>query len=316
MANATNQMVRSQRQDVRNRWLLSAPALAIAFVAAIGPLFVMIAYSFMVKGDYGDVKFGEFSLEGWFSVLFQRDIFDDTLGFADAHLTILWRSVRLSLYTTVLTLVLGFPTAYFISTRPPNTRDVPGSLLLFPRFDSRQGRVTLLSVTNTNCDFAPVGNLYAGTVDVEFVYVGRYGPDGEDLPCLEHNVTRRLTPCDTFTTIASYHNPSQQRGFPVPSSRACTRPSLSSTKTISPSTAGACRTGAPSAASQRFAPVASSNATRPPRAPRAKSTTGASTSPPLTTGEPKIWWSPAPAIHAVRMSVPSRPMAAERMLAV
>ena len=60
----------------------------------------MVLYSFMVKGDYGDVKYWQFSGDGWFSVLFERDIFDDTLSLADAHLSILWRSVKLSLITT------------------------------------------------------------------------------------------------------------------------------------------------------------------------------------------------------------------------
>jgi spermidine/putrescine transport system permease protein len=122
----------AEQEQVRRRWLLSTPALIIIFVAAIGPLFVMLAYSFMAKGDYGDVKFGTFSLDGWTSVLFQRDIFDDTLGLADAHLSILWRSLRLSFYTTVLTLVFGFPTAYFISTRPPHTREIWVFLVTIP----------------------------------------------------------------------------------------------------------------------------------------------------------------------------------------
>jgi len=132
MASAEETARAADRKDIRDRWLLSAPALVIIFVAAIGPLFVMLAYSFMVKGDYGDVKFGTFSLDGWTSVLFERDIFDDTLGLADAHLTILWRSIRLSFYTTVLTLVFGFPTAYFISTRPPKTREVWVFLVTIP----------------------------------------------------------------------------------------------------------------------------------------------------------------------------------------
>jgi len=123
---------RAQRDDIRSRWLLSAPALVIIFVAAIGPLFVMLAYSFMVKGDYGDVKFGEFSLDGWFSVFLQRDIFDDTLTFADAHLSIFWRSLRLSFITTVVTLLLGFPTAYFIATRPRHTREIWVFLVTIP----------------------------------------------------------------------------------------------------------------------------------------------------------------------------------------
>src|SRR5690606_53961 len=124
MATATEIARQAQNEEIRSRWLLSTPALVIIFVAAVGPLFVMLAYSFMVKGDYGDVKFGQFSLDGWFSVLLQRDIFDDTIGLADAHLSILWRSIRLSFITTVATLLLGFPTAYFIATRPRHTREI------------------------------------------------------------------------------------------------------------------------------------------------------------------------------------------------
>ncbi len=112
------------KKDIRNRWLLSLPALLIIFVAAIGPLFVVLLYSFMVKGDYGDVKYWQFSSDGWFSVFFERDIFDDTVSWASANLAILWRSIWLSLVTTVATLLLGFPTAYFIATRAPEKRDL------------------------------------------------------------------------------------------------------------------------------------------------------------------------------------------------
>lgn len=132
MANAEQTLLTARRRDIRGRWLLSAPALLIVLCAAIGPLVVMLAYSFMVRGDYGDVRFGQFSLDGWFSVLLQRDIFDDTLAFADAHVTIFWRSVRLSVLTTLVTFVLGFPTAYFIATRPPAKREVWLFLVTIP----------------------------------------------------------------------------------------------------------------------------------------------------------------------------------------
>jgi len=122
----------AERRDLRSRWLLSTPALLIIFFAAVGPLFIMLAYSFMAKGDYGDVKFGQFSLDGWFSVFLQRDIFDDTISLADANLTIFWRSVRLSLETTVVAFLLGFPTAYFIATRPPEKREVWLFLVTIP----------------------------------------------------------------------------------------------------------------------------------------------------------------------------------------
>jgi hypothetical protein len=90
----------------------------------------------------------------------------------------------------------------------------PGSLLIYPIFDNRDGNVTLVTVTNENCDMTPInGGLFAGTVDVEFVYIGRFGPDGIDLPCLETNRTRRLSPCDTLTLWTNADNPNNTLGY-------------------------------------------------------------------------------------------------------
>ena len=54
------------------------------------------------------------------------------LSLADAHVTIFWRSVKLALMTTAATLVLGFPTAYFIATRPEHRRDLWLFLIIIP----------------------------------------------------------------------------------------------------------------------------------------------------------------------------------------
>ncbi|MEO6608484.1 MAG: ABC transporter permease [Aestuariivirga sp.] len=132
MSRASEIAEQFRKADIKNRWLLSAPALLIIFFAAIGPLFVVLLYSFMVKGDYGDVKYWQFSSDGWFSVLFQRDIFDNTLTFADANASIFWRSIKLAAVTAVATLILGFPTAYFIATRAENKRDLWLFLITIP----------------------------------------------------------------------------------------------------------------------------------------------------------------------------------------
>ncbi|MGB3148187.1 MAG: ABC transporter permease [Paracoccaceae bacterium] len=108
-------------KSVRNSWLLSAPALVILSLAAAGPLLIMLVYSFLIPGTYGNVEWG-FSLNGWYGILYSKDIFDDTYVLADAHLAIFWRSVKLSLLTTVFTFAVGFPTAWFIATRPPKQR--------------------------------------------------------------------------------------------------------------------------------------------------------------------------------------------------
>lgn len=119
------------RKDVRNRWYLVAPSLVILMVAAIGPLFIMVVYSFLVKGGYGGVVW-DFSTDAWVNVVLTRDIFDDTVSIADAHMVVFWRSFRLAGLTTILTLILGFPTAYFITTRPERWRDVWLFLVTIP----------------------------------------------------------------------------------------------------------------------------------------------------------------------------------------
>tara|TARA_R110000787_G_scaffold194183_4_gene305805 strand:- start:440 stop:1351 length:912 start_codon:yes stop_codon:yes gene_type:complete len=120
-----------EKRNFRTRWLLLTPALVILFVAASGPLLITLTYSFLTPGDYGGIEW-QFSTDAWFNVFLQRDIFDDTLGFADAHLSILWRSVKLSLMTTIGAVILGFPTAYFIATRPKGNRDIWMLLIMIP----------------------------------------------------------------------------------------------------------------------------------------------------------------------------------------
>jgi len=87
-----------------------------------------------------------------------------------------------------------------------NSLDQPGSLLLFPVFDNSRLSAYTITVTNTNSDMTQLGNLLAGTVDVEFVYI-------EQSDCLEFNRTRRLTPNDTITVLTRFDNPNDQRGY-------------------------------------------------------------------------------------------------------
>jgi spermidine/putrescine transport system permease protein len=119
------------RRDVRNRWMLSAPALLIITLAATGPLLIVLVYSFLLKAPYGDVIW-QFSSDAWISVFLERDIFDDTISLADAHLSIFLRSLKLSIATTIVTLIFGFPTAYFIATRNQSSREIWLFLITIP----------------------------------------------------------------------------------------------------------------------------------------------------------------------------------------
>ncbi len=119
------------RSKGANGWLLSAPALILLLLAASGPLVIVVIYSVLAKGDYSGVRW-ILSGDAWFRVLFEKDIFDGTVSLADANLSIFWRSVKLSLATTLITFVLGLPTAWFIGTRPKTTRALWLFLITIP----------------------------------------------------------------------------------------------------------------------------------------------------------------------------------------
>jgi spermidine/putrescine transport system permease protein len=120
-----------ERQTARNGWLLSAPALLILTAGAIGPLLIVLVYSFLTPAEYSGVEW-IFSGESWFRVFWKTDIFDGTVSLNDTHLAIFWRSVKLSVTTTLITFAVGLPTAWFIATRPPDQRSLWLFLITIP----------------------------------------------------------------------------------------------------------------------------------------------------------------------------------------
>ncbi len=121
-----------QVESHRWKWLLASPALLVLVIAASGPLMIVVIYSFLSPGNMGGVAW-EFSTDAWFRVFFRRDIFDpENVTINQAHLAVLWRSVWLSVQTTAICAVLGFPTAWFIATRPPGQRTVWLFLITIP----------------------------------------------------------------------------------------------------------------------------------------------------------------------------------------
>ena len=132
MATAAELATTLQGGETRRRWLLSAPALLTIFLASVGPLFIVLLFSFHDKGEFGGVKYGSYSLDGWMGILLERDPIDDTLSFAEANFLIIWRSIKLSLMTTLITLLLGFPTAYVIATRAEKSRQLWLLLITIP----------------------------------------------------------------------------------------------------------------------------------------------------------------------------------------
>ncbi len=149
----------------QRRWLLLAPAVAILACVAAGPLLVMLVYSFLEPGEFGGVR-PAFSLDAWFSVLFARDMFDPEIVEPNiAHLAILWRSVSLALQTTLVCIVLGFPTAWFIATRPRGTRELWLFLVTIPFWTNLLVRTFAIQEVIRNRGLVNTLLMQAGVID-------------------------------------------------------------------------------------------------------------------------------------------------------
>jgi len=109
---------RSRRETVRLLFLIS-PSLFWLIVFFLIPLLLVLAISFGQRGTYGGVRW-DLTLENY------------TRFFDPLYLRIFGRTVVIALTTTVICLLVGYPLAYFIATRPPHWRNALVLLLMIP----------------------------------------------------------------------------------------------------------------------------------------------------------------------------------------
>jgi spermidine/putrescine transport system permease protein len=116
--------------ETRN-WLLM-PAWMILAVLSLAPVFLMLIYSFLTKEFRGGVIW-EFSLAAYDQFFFDRGLFGDEPPKIEwTYITIFWRSIWQAGAATLLSLVIGFPTAYYIATRPAHVRPIWVFLITIP----------------------------------------------------------------------------------------------------------------------------------------------------------------------------------------
>ncbi len=107
-----------------------APALGIVGAFMVLPMCVVLVFSFLEKNPYGGVA-AAFSVDAYVQFLFERDL-DDSLAFNDAYLVIFARSAVLASLATLLSLLIGFPVAYFMATQPPERKNLLVLLVTIP----------------------------------------------------------------------------------------------------------------------------------------------------------------------------------------
>lgn len=118
-------------RERRTRRFLLAPAITVIGIFGLFPLTISLIYSFLSPGTYGGVTW-ELSGEAYIQFLFERDIFDDTLTFDTSYLQIYGRSIGLAFVAMVGCLIIGFPTAYFIASKPREQRNLWLFLITLP----------------------------------------------------------------------------------------------------------------------------------------------------------------------------------------
>ena len=112
-------------------WLLAPSWLAIGFFL-LAPVLIMLVYSFLTKEFRGGVIW-EFTLAAYDQFIFDRGLFgDDPPSIQWTYITIIVRSVVQAAVATLVCLLIGFPTAFFIATRPPASRTIWLFLITVP----------------------------------------------------------------------------------------------------------------------------------------------------------------------------------------
>jgi spermidine/putrescine transport system permease protein len=100
-------------------FLLIFPSLFWLVLFFAIPLIIVFVYSFLKRGSYGQVVW-DFNLNNY------------ARFFDPLYLKIFARSFKIAGITTVLSLLLGYPMAYWIATRTPKWRNILLLLLMIP----------------------------------------------------------------------------------------------------------------------------------------------------------------------------------------
>ena len=109
---------------------LLLPFLAIMVVFFVLPLCIAVGYSFMAPDPMGGVKHA-FSLEGYQRFVYSPDL-QGNLHMDTRYLEIIFKSTLLAIFATGLCVVIGFPRAWFMATRPEKQRDFWMILVTIP----------------------------------------------------------------------------------------------------------------------------------------------------------------------------------------
>ena len=112
-------MERLRRHPELQAWLILAIPVIFLLIFFMAPLLIVFVYSFLERGKYGGVEW-VFTLDNI------RRVFDPL------YFKTFLRSFYIAIVTTLITLGLGYPLAYFIAKSPPSRRNALVFALMIP----------------------------------------------------------------------------------------------------------------------------------------------------------------------------------------
>lgn len=108
------------------------PTWAVIGILLLLPVLLMVIYSFLTKEFRGGVEW-TFTLAAYDQFFFTRGLFGDEPPRIEwTYIAIFWRSIWQAALATLACLLIGFPTAWFIATRPARSRTMWLFLITIP----------------------------------------------------------------------------------------------------------------------------------------------------------------------------------------
>lgn len=102
-----------------NKRLLTSPYLVWTVTFTLIPLLIIVFYSFAQRDSFGDVVY-KLTLSNY------REFF------APIYLNVFWRSLKLSIYSTIICLIIGYPMAFIMSRSKGLKQNLMVMLFILP----------------------------------------------------------------------------------------------------------------------------------------------------------------------------------------
>ncbi len=108
------------------------PTWLVIGILLLLPVLLMVVYAFLTKEFRGGVEW-KFTLAAFEQFFINRGLFGDEPAQIEwTYINIFWRSIWQAALATLLCLLMGFPAAWYIATRRPETRTIWLFLITIP----------------------------------------------------------------------------------------------------------------------------------------------------------------------------------------